>query len=223
MEKEKIYILGVGHNTVVYMDLVEACGYEIAGLYHYNNDKVGELYYGVKIIGSFDDLFSKKNLANMKFALSMGDNFIRKELFYKIKAANGMIPTLIHPSAIVSRHSILGEGVVVHINSVIHPDVTIGDNTVFSYNTSITHSSKIGSHSYVALSAMIGAHIVIGDNVFIGIKAGIVSSKVDYIGDFAYIGAGALVVKSVEARTMVIGSPAKVYKRLNDNMKWELV
>ena len=30
MNKE-IYILGIGHNTSVYIDLAEACGYEIKG------------------------------------------------------------------------------------------------------------------------------------------------------------------------------------------------
>ena len=30
-----IYILGVGCNTVVYIDLVESCGYRVVGLYHY--------------------------------------------------------------------------------------------------------------------------------------------------------------------------------------------
>ena len=42
MNKE-IYILGIGHNTSVYIDLAEACGYEIKGLYHYNGDRTGDM------------------------------------------------------------------------------------------------------------------------------------------------------------------------------------
>lgn len=45
MNKE-IYILGVGHNTSVYIDLAEACGYEIKGLYHYNGDRTGDIEHG---------------------------------------------------------------------------------------------------------------------------------------------------------------------------------
>ena len=41
MNKE-IYILGVGHNTPVYIDLVESCGYTIKGLYHYNEELTGK-------------------------------------------------------------------------------------------------------------------------------------------------------------------------------------
>ena len=45
MNKE-IYILGVGHNTPVYIDLVESCGYTIKGLYHYNEELTGKLDHG---------------------------------------------------------------------------------------------------------------------------------------------------------------------------------
>ena len=34
---KKIYILGIGHNTPVYIELAENCGYQIEGLFHYND------------------------------------------------------------------------------------------------------------------------------------------------------------------------------------------
>lgn len=43
----KIYILGVGGSTLVFMDLALSCGYEIAGLYHYRNDRTGETSMGI--------------------------------------------------------------------------------------------------------------------------------------------------------------------------------
>lgn len=52
-----IYILGVGCNTVVYIDLVESCGYRVVGLYHYEEGRTGEIYFGHKIIGSNEELF----------------------------------------------------------------------------------------------------------------------------------------------------------------------
>lgn len=206
-----IYILGVGHNTVVYIDLAEACGYNIKGLYHYNDERTGEDYFGYKIVGSFNDLYSKKNLVGMNFALSQGDNLIRSELFNKIIELGGEIPTLIHPSATVSKRAKLGYGVVIHINAVVHPDTTIGDNTVLSYNTSITHSSKVGNHCYFASSSFLGAYTIVEDFVFMGIGAKSISGKVDRIGHHSYIGANALLTKSVEPMCTMVGSPAKKY------------
>ena len=69
---EKIYILGVGNNTGVYMDLVEACGYEIAGLVHYNEEGIGEEYMGTVLTMSHNDLFRKESLQGMNFAISVG-------------------------------------------------------------------------------------------------------------------------------------------------------
>ena len=98
-------------------------------------------------------------LSGMKFALSQGDNSIRTEVFNKILAKGGEIPTLIHPHANVSRFAKLGNGDVIHVGTVIHPDVTIGDNTIISYNSSITHNAQMGSNCYVAFGAMIGAYV----------------------------------------------------------------
>ena len=79
MSKE-LYALGIGHNSPVFIDLALACGYQIAGLYHYNDTRTGEIDHGYEILGSFDDLFAKESLEGMSFLLTMGDNRIRTEL-----------------------------------------------------------------------------------------------------------------------------------------------
>lgn len=211
MTKE-IYVLGVGHKTLVYIDLVEACGYVVAGLYHYNDSRTGEIFHGYPILGSFDDLFSKASLQHMNFALSQGDNKIRAKVYYQILSKQGEVPTLIHPTAIVSKFAKLGQGVVVHINTVVHPDVSIGDNTVLSYNVSITHDTSLGAHCYFASNAMVGAYADIEDFVFMGIGAILVSGKVKKIGTHAYIGAGSTLTKDVDSYNVVAGSPARVLR-----------
>lgn len=211
-----IYILGVGHNTPVFIELVEACGYTVRGLYHYSADRTGEVDHGYPILGSFDDLWEKPSLSGMAFALSQGNNKIRKEVFDKIVSMGGDVPTLIHPKAEVSRFAVLGKGVVIHIGTVVHPDVVIGDNSIISYHSSITHNTQIGNNCYIAMGAMIGAYVHIEDNVFIGIGVNMISGKVDTIGQNAYIGAGALVTKSVPPFTVVAGFPAKVIKQLSE-------
>lgn len=209
----EIYILGVGHNTIVYIDLLERCNYKIAGLYHYNDDRTKELYFGYPIIGSFSQLYSKGDLSGMNFALSQGDNEIRKEAFDKIKNLGGNIPTIIHPTATISRFTHLGEGVIVHANAVIDPDTKIGDNSVISFNAGICHSSELGNHCFLSPGALLGAYTKVEDLVFIGIQASTISGKVDIIGRKSIIGAGAIVTKSIENNSIVIGNPAKKYEK----------
>lgn len=213
-ENKEIYILGIGHNSIVYIDMLEQIGYTIKGLYHYNSERTGERYYGYQILGSFDDLYSIGDLSGMNFALSMGENRIRKAVFENIMSMGGSVPTLIHPKADVSKYAQLGVGVVIHSNAVVHPGVNIGNNTVISCNCTLIHQSKLGEHCYVAGNALVGAYVQIGNQVFIGLSAVIISDKVKLIGDDAVIGAGAVVSLSVESHVVVAGVPARVIKTI---------
>ena len=214
MKDKEIYVLGIGHNSIVYIDLLEQLGYTIKGLYHYNSERTGEFYYNYQIVGSFDDLYSMDNLKGMYFALSMGNNQIRKVVFEKITAMGGCVPTIIHPKADVSKYAQLGKGVIIHSNAVVHPEVNIGDNTVVSCNCTLGHQSQLGKHCYVAGNALIGAYAQIGNQVFIGLSAVLISDKVKSIGDNTVIGAGAVVSSSVESNVVVAGVPARVIKKV---------
>ncbi|MBR6354217.1 MAG: transferase, partial [Paludibacteraceae bacterium] len=98
---KQIYALGVGHNTPVFIDLALVCGYEVVGLYHYNGERTGQLDHGFEILGSFDDLFAQ-SMEGKNFLLTMGDCRIKADLQQRILAAGGNVPTLIHPSAVIS-------------------------------------------------------------------------------------------------------------------------
>ncbi len=211
MSDREIYILGVGNNTEVYIDLVEACGYKPVGLYHYNEDRIGERLHDIPILDSNSNLF-KNSLEGKLFAISVGDNKIRTYLANMIRSLNGKLPKLIHPTAIVSKYAKVSESVVIHANSVIQAGADIAEDTVVSYNASVTHTSKIGKSCYLAAYAHVGAYVCVYNNVLIGQGAIIVSSKVDYIGENAIIGAGAVVTKNVENNQVVVGNPAKVIR-----------
>ena len=214
MENKDIYILGVGRNTIVYIDLVEACGYKVAGLYHYNDERIGELISGHKIVDSNNNLFKKTSLMGMNFAISVGNNKIRAELAKNIRELGGNLPTLIHPTAVVSKHTQLALGVIIHANSVVQADVIIGQDTIVSYNVSVTHTSKIGKNSYLAANSNIGAFLEIQDNVLIGQSAVIVSGKLNYVGHDSLIGAGSVIIRNVEPYSVMAGNPGKVIKML---------
>lgn len=208
-----IYALGVGHNTPVFIDLALACDYEIAGLYHYNDSRTGEIDHGYEIIGSFDDLLAKESLRGMSFLLTMGDNQIRKDLSERIIAKGGKVPTLIHPSAVISVFAKISEvGVYISPFTYVQADSSIGRNTVLLSHVNISHTTKIGDNCFVAGGATIGAYTDVGDNVFVGQGALSISSKVKTIGDNAYIGARALLTKDVPDNAVVSGSPAQIIR-----------
>lgn len=214
MDNKDIYILGVGHNTIVYIDLVESCGYDVAGLFHYNDDRTGELIHGHQIIESNNSLFKSDSLEGKNFAISVGNNRIRADLAKKIREKGGNIPTLIHPSSVVSKYAKLEKGVVIHANSVIQADTIIGQDSVVSCNVSVAHTSRIGNACYLAFNSIVGAYVEIQDNVLIGQSAVVVSGKLDYIGHDSVIGAGSVVIRNAEPYSVIVGNPGKCIKML---------
>lgn len=207
---KEIYALGIGHNTAVFLDLALTCGYSIAGLYHYNSDRVGEFDHGYKIIGSFDDIWAMPSLKGLNFMLTMGDLKIRKDLTEKIISKGGHIPSLIHPTSVISRFAKVSEvGVAVFPFSFIQSDTIINDGNVILSHVNISHNVIIGKYCFLAGGAIIGAYTELEDMVFVGQGATTISGKVAKLGKESYIGAMSLITKDVASGSIVKGIPAK--------------
>lgn len=209
-----IYILGIGANSSVYMDLIEDCGHRIAGLYHYNATRTGESFSDAKIDGCFEDLLNRSSLRGMNFALSMGDISVRKELYERIIAKGGNVPTLIHPTAIISKRATLGNGVIILPRSIIQADVSIGNNTVITINTTIAHTSRIGHHCMISGHCIVGAYIQVCDSVQIGQGSILVSAKAKMVGENSILGAGSVLREDMKPHAMYIGNPAQFIKAI---------
>ena len=208
---KQIYALGVGHNTPVFLDIAEQCGYKIAGLYHYNDERTGETDHGFDIVGSFKDLFSKTSLKDENFLLTMGDNKIRAQLIERILQLGGNIPSIIHPTAVISRFAQISPiGVYISAFTHIQADTMIEQGSVILSGVNISHTNHIGKYCFIAGGATIGAYTTMEDYAFVGQGALSISGKVKTIGKHAYIGARSLLTKSVEANAIVAGSPAKI-------------
>ena len=213
MTNKDIYALGIGHNTPVFIDLAEACGYTIVGLYHYNDERTSEVDHGFNIIGSFDDLFAKGNLNGMNFLLTMGDNKIRTELTDRIISLGGNVPTLIHPMAIISRFAEISPiGVYISPFTYVQADSSVGRNTVLLSHVNISHTTRIGDSCFIAGGATIGAYTTVENFVFVGQGALSISGKVKNIGREAYIGARCLITHDVPEGVVFSGIPGKVLR-----------
>ena len=210
---KKIYALGVGHNTPVFIDLAVAAGYEVEGLYHYNSERTGEYDHGYPILGSFDEILANDSLEGKQYLLTMGDIDNRSELCSLIRAKGGEVPTLIHPLSIISSFADISPvGVYISPFTYVQADASIGSNTVLLSHVNISHNTRIGKNCFVAGASVVGAYTEVGDNVFIGQGSLSISGKVKTIGEGAYIGARSLLTHDVPPRAVMAGSPAIIIR-----------
>ncbi|MBQ8100868.1 MAG: transferase [Paludibacteraceae bacterium] len=210
---KQIYLLGVGGSTPIYVDIALDCGYEIAGLYHYNDERTGQMDHGYPILGSFEDLLNS-DIGGQNFMLTMGNNEIREKIFERLINKEGNVPTIFHPTAIVSRYATISDcGVIVGPYTEIQADTNISCNTIIGTNAVVGHGTTIMSNCFIGPKALVGASTKLEDNVFVGQASTIVSGKVDVIGKYSLVGAGGIVTKSVPTNVIVAGNPVKVIRR----------
>lgn len=209
---KEIFVLGIGGSTPVFIDIAEACDYKIAGLYHYNDERTGENDHGYPILGSFEDLY-QSDIKGKMFLLSQGDMKIREEVTNKIKQFGGLIPTLVHPTSVISKYAkISEEGVVMGANCIVQADSVIKSNAVLRDMALVCHQTTIGNYCFVGPKALVGAHIVVENFAFIGQDALLVSGKVGTMGANSLLGAGAVLTKELPANVVAVGNPARVIK-----------
>ena len=213
---KELFALGVGHSTPLFIEIAEAAGWKVAGLYHYNNERTGDFDHGFEILGSFEDLYHQ-DIYGKNFLLTMGDMQIRKEVAERLLILGGTVPSILHPRARISRFAqIAGCGVIVGDGVELQSDVVIENNVVIRSDVTICHNTTIKPNVFVGPKALIGAYITISDFAYIGQGSILISEKTQSIGVSSMVGAGALVTKPVPNNVLVVGSPAKII-RIYDN------
>ena len=139
--------------------------------------------------------------------------FAIADVSFKVKITNLFVSqgakfiNLIHPTAILGRTVILGKGNIISSRVTITSNVKIGNFVKIGGGTSIGHDVDIGDYSTISGICGINGYVHVGQGVFIGSNAAICPHA--RIGDFSYVGAGAVVLRRVEANTKVFGNPAK--------------
>lgn len=113
----------------------------------------------------------------------------------------------VHPSAIVSRHASLGEGVVIGPFAVIAGNATVGPFAFMNAYTAMGHDSAIGRYSSLMPYACITGGVKIGEECLLATGTKILPDVT--IGDRCRASAGTIVTRDVPADSLIFGNPAQ--------------
>ena len=118
--------------------------------------------------------------------------------------------TLMHPSAVVSKRTEVGEGCILNAACVVGTHSVLGAHVIVNRGALIGHHTTIGRCSSIQPGANVAGACSIGEAAYIGMGA-IVLDHIN-VGAHAVVGAGAVVTHDVPDHTQVMGIPARVVK-----------
>lgn len=206
---QKLIIIGAGGYAKSVIDSMNLHEYWLCGFideYSQKKEHLGFPIFGKRI----SDI---ENPKEYKYFIAIGDNTARKKWYDILKSYDLELITVIDKTAIVSCGSILGEGTFVGKLAIVNNDVHVGNNCVINTKALIEHGSRVYNHVNVSTNASINGDVQIMEGVFVG-SSSVLNGQIT-INEWSTVGSGAVVVRDVEARTTVVGVPAKniIYRK----------
>jgi len=193
-----MYLYGASGHAKVIMDIIKAQGDLLEGIVD-DNILLTELM-GHKVLHSCIGL--------SPFIVSIGNNEIRKQIVNKLKGAS--FSKAIHPSAIISETSKIGNGSVVMQGAIIQSCVSIGNHCIINTGSSIDHECIISDYVHISPHSTLCGNVAIGEGTWIG--AGTIMIPGVKIGKWCTIGAGSVVTKDIPDGALAVGNRCKIIK-----------
>lgn len=198
-----LYLYGAGGHAKVVIDILETLKLEIGGIVDDNE----QLH---KIMGY--PVYRKRILNKLgsgnQIIVTIGYNEIRKKIAESLSLE--FTPPIIHPSAIVSKHSTIGEGSVLIHGSIVQAEATIGKHCIINTGATIGHECLVAEYVHIASNATLCGNVSVGECTWIG--AGSVVKPGIKIGKNCMIGVGSVVVKDIPDNVVAYGNPTNVIK-----------
>lgn len=217
--KKKVVIMGATGQALMVTPLLEAQGYTVIAMFDRNRDNILQPYSHIPLFyekdyPNFLDYYTKDRMkGNVFFVLSMchPHGSIRLRLHEELVKKYRCRPlTVIDPTARIASNAIMGEGAQILANAAVMEMATLGTQCIIGNNAMLSHESMLGHGSELALGAVVCGLVKIGDNSKVGAGA-VVLPRLN-VGNRVLIGANSTVTKDVPDHTIVVGSPARIYK-----------
>lgn len=214
--KKIIIIGGYGNGTVAASTIedINAAGKQkVWDIIGFLNDFETEPINDYPVLGkiSHDDVVKYLDDENVFFlytliSVKFNFNFIHR--LHDLKIPLDRFATVVHPTAVVSKFAELGNGVIIQPFVSVGPNVKIGNFVQIYAQSLIGHNAVLKDYSYVANNACIGASLILDEGAYLGTNCTTIENI--KIGKWSIVGMGAVVIRTVDDYTKVVGNPARV-------------
>jgi acetyltransferase EpsM len=177
-----------------------------------DGDPVGTVINGYPVLGVPEDItetrFQDVEIFFALISLRYGDNNAKR--LENMGLSKDRFATIIHPTAIISKHAMIGKGVAIMPLVHIGPNCEIGNHVSLFGNCFVGHNSKLADYTYVANNACIGADVKLEKGSYLGTNATTLEGVT--LGGWCIVGIGSVVIRDIPPMTIAAGNPAKVIR-----------
>jgi sugar O-acyltransferase (sialic acid O-acetyltransferase NeuD family) len=193
------------------LDAVEEAGEHIVVAFADETPALkGMTVFGRPVVGSLEDIAPCiDSLGARGAAIAIGNGHARFRLANTCREFGLVLPTIIHPTAVVSRYASMGKGVFVGQGVQIVAGAVIGDLALINAGAVVSHHVRVGEAATIGPNATLAGRSSVHAFVLVGAGATLLPDVV--VGEGSVVGAGAVVVSEVPARVTVAGVPAKSF------------
>ena len=217
-EKPRLVIFGAGKVTeVIYRHLRSIGSHEIVA---FTCDAAfipqSGTFHGLPVV-PFDRVAQSYPPESHEMIVAIGYhdlNRVRRSRYDEAKALGYRLASCISPNAHHGDWGLMGDNCIVLDGAVLDPGVRLGSNVVVWSDVLVGHHTVIEDHCWIAGHAVFGGTATLGSGSFVGLGA-IVGNEVA-IGTESFLGAGVLVTKCCDAKSVFITRDTEKFRLDSD-------
>ena len=170
----------------------------------------GKQIDGVGILGG-SDLVHKHPQAHVVVCVgSPRGLYSRALVVHRLGLPAERYATVVHPTAVISRDSVVGPGTVLLAHTVLTAAVTVGSHIAVMPQAVLTHDCVLEDYVTIASGVRLGGTCRLERGVYLG--AGAVIREMVTIGSWSLVGMGSVVLRDVPASEAWVGNPATLLR-----------
>ncbi|MDA2923068.1 acetyltransferase [Acidobacteria bacterium AH-259-L09] len=205
-----VVIVGAGGHGRVVLDVLRSAERRVIGFLDDNPSLHRTQVLGTPVLGSTRKAPRLVDKEGASFLVGVADNVVRGKLMNRLRLFDVPFASVVHPAATVASDVMIESGVVVLAGAVVNTGSRLRVGSLVNTSASVDHDCDLGEFAQVQPGSVLTGGVVVGRYAFIGSRAVVLPLK--SIGENAYVGAGAVVVRDVSSNEVVVGVPARVIK-----------
>ena len=211
-------IIGTGAQAKYALEIFNLNNMTVCGLVALPEESPPESLDNTEILGDLQDFESiYQKCEKPSLLLCCSRNKEKEELKVSLSKYDPEYTNAIHPTAVIARTAVLGQGIILNACAVIQPYARIGNHIMIHAGVIIEHDCIIQDFVNLAPKVALAGHVKIGKGTTV--YTGAVISPTVETGDYCTVGAGSVVLRRVEDGKKVAGVPASEIKPEKDTIK----